>query len=116
MPAPAREESGGDGTALTVRGARRNKDRMLTLPAKVVPLIRARLDYARMLHKPDRGDGVPGMELPMAPAKIPKKVTVHTLRHSFTMHLLMRGVNIRSIRDTARHTNVQTTENYTHVV
>ncbi len=49
-------------------------------------------------------------------AAIPKKVTAHTFRHSFATHLLMKGVNIRSIQEALGHSNVQTTEVYTHVV
>ena len=49
-------------------------------------------------------------------AQLGKKVTAHTLRHSYATHLLMRGVNIRSIHELLGHANVQTTEIYTHVV
>ncbi len=49
-------------------------------------------------------------------AGVPKKVTAHTFRHSFATHLLMKGVNIRSIQEVLGHANVQTTEIYTHVV
>jgi site-specific recombinase XerD len=49
-------------------------------------------------------------------ARIGKKVTAHTFRHSFATHLLMKGVNIRSIQELPGHSNVQTTEIYTHVV
>jgi site-specific recombinase XerD len=45
-----------------------------------------------------------------------KKVTVHPFRHSYAAHLLMKGVDIRSIQEALGHSNVQTTEIHTHVV
>ncbi|GBD98211.1 tyrosine recombinase XerD [bacterium BMS3Abin07] len=49
-------------------------------------------------------------------AGISKHVTVHTLRHSFATHLLMKGVNIREIQELLGHKNVETTMIYTHVL
>jgi integron integrase len=49
-------------------------------------------------------------------AAINKRVTVHTLRHSFATHLLMNGVNIREIQALLGHKNVETTMIYTHVL
>jgi len=49
-------------------------------------------------------------------AEIYKHVTVHTLRHSFATHLLMKGVNIREVQDLLGHKSVETTMIYTHVV
>ncbi|HYA15708.1 MAG TPA: integron integrase [Syntrophales bacterium] len=47
---------------------------------------------------------------------IPKRASVHTLRHSFATHLLASGVNVREVQELLGHKNVETTMIYTRVV
>ena len=109
-----------------VRRAKGGRERYVMLPKQLLAFLR---EYWRKTRPPGpllfpgakRGEPISSRTVnraireALSAAKVSKRITAHSLRHSFATHLLEAGEDIRVIQQLLGHRSIRTTARYTQV-
>jgi integrase/recombinase XerC len=110
---------------LRVRRGKGGKERLIPLLPKVAEALRALMTQDKIKsgavlrnYQGTRLSTRSIQKIVVARSKLlglPENTTPHTLRHSFATHLLSNGANLRAIQELLGHSNISTTQRYTHL-
>ena len=116
-----------------IRNAKGNKDRLVPLPARtlhvlkkfwlihkhpsfIFPNRKRGLKNAHMVDSPlDRGGIQVAIKTVVNHIGLKKRISCHSLRHSYATHLLEAGVNLIELKKILGHVSLLTTAKYTHL-
>ncbi len=108
-----------------VRNGKGGKDRSIPLPQRTLELLqqyqRAERRSPWLFPGRDRRGAISistvqkAFKMALLCSRIPKRASVHTLRHSYATHLLESAVDLRVIQNLLGHNSAQTTTIYTHL-
>jgi integrase/recombinase XerD len=122
-----------DAHRLHLRGGKGNKDHHVPITAALLRTLRQcwtthrhpRLLFPNPVGAPERiGQATTPMDLggvqaalraAVAEAKIARRITVHSLRHCFSTHMLELGVELRELQTVLGHVRPETTARYAHL-
>lgn len=116
----------GQRNMLHIHQAKGNRERYVPIPEPCLEILRLHwkthrnprwlFPSPRQYHKAMHETGVQrAFRSALQVSGIPKKATVHTLRHSYATHLLEAGVSLRIIQGYLGHASPKTTAIYTHL-
>ncbi|MDX1752069.1 MAG: tyrosine-type recombinase/integrase [Salinimicrobium sediminis] len=109
---------------IIIKNAKGRKDRAVVLAESMLPLLKNYLStYSPKVYFTEGQAGGPYsaqsirafLQDSCRRAGITKKVTPHTLRHSYATHMLENGIDLRYIQELLGHSKPETTMIYTHV-